>query len=71
MAKEVTSYDDLLSGLARKHFAPVYLLHGEEDFLAAEAMNAIIDALSSLGVAELDMPATPYRVWQAIQAARR
>lgn len=44
MAKEVTSYDDLLSGLARKHFAPVYLLYGEEDFLAAEAMNAIIDA---------------------------
>jgi aerobic carbon-monoxide dehydrogenase large subunit len=34
-------------------------------------MNAVIDALSPLGVAHLDMPATPYRVWQAIEDARR
>ena len=44
MAKEVTTYEDLLGGLARKQFAPVYLLYGEEDFLATEAMHAIIDA---------------------------
>jgi carbon-monoxide dehydrogenase large subunit len=30
-------------------------------------MNAIMDALSPLGVAHLDMPATPLRVWEAIQ----
>ncbi len=33
-------------------------------------MNAILDALAPLGVKELDMPATPERVWQAIAAAR-
>jgi aerobic carbon-monoxide dehydrogenase large subunit len=33
-------------------------------------MNAIADALSGLGIAHLDMPATPYRVWQAIKEAR-
>jgi carbon-monoxide dehydrogenase large subunit len=32
-------------------------------------MNAVIDALSPLGVRHLDMPATPYRVWQAIRDA--
>jgi carbon-monoxide dehydrogenase large subunit len=33
-------------------------------------MNAVIDALAPLGVRHLDMPATPERVWRAIQAAR-
>jgi carbon-monoxide dehydrogenase large subunit len=33
-------------------------------------INAVLDALGSLGVKDLDMPATPNRVWQAIQAAR-
>jgi carbon-monoxide dehydrogenase large subunit len=35
-------------------------------------MNAIFDALRPLGVQQhLDMPASPHRVWQAIQAARK
>jgi carbon-monoxide dehydrogenase large subunit len=34
------------------------------------AMNAVIDALAPLGVRALDMPATPARVWRAIQDAR-
>jgi carbon-monoxide dehydrogenase large subunit len=34
-------------------------------------MNAILDALRPLGVEHLDMPATPHRVWQAIQKVRR
>ena len=33
-------------------------------------MNAVLDALSPLGIEQLDMPATPYLVWSAIQAAR-
>ncbi len=33
-------------------------------------MNAVLDALAPLGVRSLDMPATPERVWRAIQAAR-
>ena len=32
-------------------------------------MNALMDALSPLGVRRLDMPATPERVWRAIQDA--
>ena len=32
-------------------------------------MNAIVDALSSAGVKSIDMPATPEKVWQALQAA--
>jgi len=33
-------------------------------------MNAILDALRPVGVTHLDMPATPSRVWTAIQAAK-
>lgn len=36
----------------------------------AAVMNAVFDALGPLGVTQLDMPATPPRVWQAIQAAK-
>jgi carbon-monoxide dehydrogenase large subunit len=34
-------------------------------------MNAILDALSVYQINHLDMPATPHRVWQAIQAAKK
>ncbi len=34
-------------------------------------MNAVIDALSPLGIAHFDMPATPQRLWHAIRSARR
>ncbi len=33
-------------------------------------INAVLDALSGLGVKDIAMPATPYRVWEAINAAR-
>jgi aerobic carbon-monoxide dehydrogenase large subunit len=33
-------------------------------------MNAIADALSEFGIPHMDMPATPYRVWRAIQGAK-
>ena len=34
-------------------------------------MNALVDALREHGVRHIDMPATPQRVWQAIQDAQR
>jgi aerobic carbon-monoxide dehydrogenase large subunit len=37
----------------------------------AVTMNAILDALSEHGVEHLDMPATPHRIWSALQAAKR
>jgi len=36
----------------------------------AAVINAIVDALSELGVRHVEMPATSERVWRAIQAAR-
>ena len=35
----------------------------------AATMNAVVDALAGRGVRSLEMPATPERVWRALQAA--
>jgi carbon-monoxide dehydrogenase large subunit len=45
---------------------------GEAGAIAAPpaVINAVINALSELGVTHVDMPATPQAVWQAIQAAK-
>ena len=32
----------------------------------AAIMNAVVDALSPLGITHVDMPATPKKVWRAI-----
>jgi len=37
----------------------------------AALMNAVHDALIGVGVTRVDMPASPHRVWQAIQAAKQ
>jgi aerobic carbon-monoxide dehydrogenase large subunit len=34
-------------------------------------MNAVVDALREVGIPHIDMPATPHKVWAAIQDARR
>ena len=36
----------------------------------SSVMNAVVDALGELGIRHIDMPATPPRVWQAIQQAQ-
>ena len=33
-------------------------------------MNAVIDALADYGIRHLDMPLTPFRIWQALQDAK-
>jgi aerobic carbon-monoxide dehydrogenase large subunit len=45
---------------------------GEGGTVAATpaVMNAILDALAGLGVGDVAMPATPERIWRAIQEAR-
>jgi carbon-monoxide dehydrogenase large subunit len=45
---------------------------GETGTIAAApaVINAVIDALSHLGVTDIQMPATPERVWRAIEEAR-
>ena len=44
---------------------------GESGAIAAQpaVINAVIDALGHLGVTHIDMPASPWKVWQAIRAA--
>src|SRR5579864_4930938 len=32
---------------------------------------AVLDALTPLGVTHIDMPATPERIWRALQGAKR
>jgi carbon-monoxide dehydrogenase large subunit len=46
---------------------------GEAGAIAAPAavMNAVHDALRPLGVAKVEMPATPHAVWSAIKKARK
>ncbi|HZP30632.1 MAG TPA: xanthine dehydrogenase family protein molybdopterin-binding subunit [Acidimicrobiia bacterium] len=45
---------------------------GEAGTIAAApaVINAIVDALAPLGVTDIEMPASPERVWQTIRAAR-
>jgi len=46
---------------------------GETGTIAAApaVINAVIDALSHLGVTDIQMPATPERVWRAIEEAQQ
>jgi len=37
----------------------------------AAIANAVADALAPLGIAHLDLPFTPSRVWEALRAAPR
>src|SRR3712207_9583167 len=45
---------------------------GEAGTIGAPAavMNSVADALSPYGITNLDMPASPWKVWQAIQDAQ-
>jgi carbon-monoxide dehydrogenase large subunit len=36
----------------------------------AAVINAVLDALAQRGVRQIDMPATPERIWEALQASR-
>ena len=46
---------------------------GEAGSIAATPAiaNAVMDALSPLGIDHIDIPLTPAKVWQAIQTAQR
>jgi carbon-monoxide dehydrogenase large subunit len=45
---------------------------GESGITPASAaiINAVVDALASFGIDHIAMPATPHRIWRAIQSAR-
>jgi carbon-monoxide dehydrogenase large subunit len=46
---------------------------GETGSIASPAavMNAVVDALAPFGISDVDMPASPERVWRAIEEAKR
>jgi carbon-monoxide dehydrogenase large subunit len=46
---------------------------GETGTIAATptVVNAVLDALAPLGITHIDMPLTPARIWQAVQAVRK
>ena len=45
---------------------------GETGAIASPAavMNAVVDALAGDGIANVDMPATPERIWRALEEVR-
>jgi DNA polymerase III subunit delta len=47
MAKGAPGINELRASLKKKNFLPVYLVHGEEDFLLEESVAAILDATIS------------------------
>ncbi len=72
-AEHVPSFDIALTE-DPTHGNPLRVKGGGEAGITpalAVVMNAIMDALKDHGVEHMDMPATPHRIWSAIQAAKR
>jgi len=49
LAKDGLTYEELLASVRRKDFSPTYLFYGEEDLLADEAVEMIIEAALTEG----------------------
>ncbi len=71
-ASDLLSYDTELSEVPSTTHPLGIRPAGEGGTVPALAViiNAIVDALSDLGVRHIEMPATPERVWRAIQEAK-
>ena len=67
LAGQVTRHvaGTIADGIADGSLRPVDPLVASQTVMAA-----VLDALRPAGVQSLDMPATPSRVWQALQAAK-
>ncbi len=55
MAKGGQTYKDLTAALKKKSFLPVYLLHGEEDFLLDMVLNVLLDAVLPVDLRSLNL----------------
>jgi aerobic carbon-monoxide dehydrogenase large subunit len=71
-AIDLPDLEVVLSGVATKANPLGVKGSGQAGAISAPptVINAILDALAPLGVTHIDMPATPERVWRAIQTAR-
>jgi carbon-monoxide dehydrogenase large subunit len=71
-ARQVPSFDIALTEDPTKG-NPLRVKGGGEAGITpalAVTVNAILDALSPYGIEHIDMPATPHRIWEAIQQAK-
>ena len=70
-AAELPAFDTDTMGIPAPHAANGAKGIGENGAIAAPTavQNAVVDALSHLGVTHVDLPMTPERVWRAIEAA--
>jgi aerobic carbon-monoxide dehydrogenase large subunit len=71
-ATDLPDLDVVLSGVATDANPLGVKGSGQAGAISAPptVVNAILDALAPLGVRHIDMPATPERVWRAIEAVR-
>src|ERR1043166_1609478 len=71
-AGDLPAFDVKLSGIPTDRNPLGVKGAGQAGAIAAPQtiMNAILDALSPLGISHIDMPATPERIWRAIRASR-
>jgi aerobic carbon-monoxide dehydrogenase large subunit len=72
-AADIPSFEGSLTGDFPSHANRLGVKgSGQAGAIASPAtiMNAVMNALKPLGVTHLDMPATPARIWEAIEAAR-
>jgi aerobic carbon-monoxide dehydrogenase large subunit len=71
-AEDLPDFDITLSGVPTSANPLGVKGSGQAGAIASPQaiIAAVLDALAPLGVTHIDMPATPERVWRAIQAAR-
>ena len=70
-----TRAESVRAGLKACGDADVIVVHDAARPLATSALftsvvNAVIDALGDRGIRHIDMPVTPAKIWQALQAAK-
>jgi len=72
MARSLPNFDIRFEGLPTDANPLGVKGSGQAGAIAASqtVMNAVADALASAGAGPIDMPATPEKVWRALQAAR-
>ncbi|MEQ9126341.1 MAG: xanthine dehydrogenase family protein molybdopterin-binding subunit, partial [Alphaproteobacteria bacterium] len=72
MARSLPNFDIRFEGLPTEANPLGVKGSGQAGAIAASqtVMNAVADALASAGAGPIDMPATPEKVWRALQAAR-
>lgn len=72
-AKDLPSYESHFMQTPAPHNPIGVKGVGETGTIASTpaVVNAVLDALAHLGIEHIDMPLTPYRIWEAVTKAKR